>query len=592
MRKLRIAFAVLAALSAISLALHYTVFPFGQSVALSDLTVEPDGLLSTELAPPWPLKVNKRGLADMTVTLPDGTDMPQFGSRIALLRDETERGFYINRPRVFIKLPSSAASEPDAEIGLGLPVKLRELFHKVLLSLALVLGLWIWLRRGLLALVSGRAKPMAWLSLGSLAAAGAGFWLAVAMQGIALWLGLGLLLGGVLGAVASVLSAGETEGERHSRRRERMAGALLAIASSFLCLAVAEAYLSIATSTANEQTAATPTQDVGGQKDWFQLPQSVVSTAMSRSKALTLPKEWERRPVEVADARNAFYWHGALHIHDVNGFRRLNQPFAEKESGKLRVMVVGDSLTYGYGIPEEWTYSRLLEKALQESQEAEVINLGRSGYQSTDIRNVMKTFAPKVAPDLIVYAVCLNDFLPSGQGEYAGGSFPLPDAWKNYFLDRTKLAKLLSDSYHSLLLALDIKQDFYDDILSQDTAYKERFAADVKAMNRFAMENGLPPVVGIVFHQFFGVDERAWLLIDEAEASLAAAGFDLISIKPWRQELDGKDFPVSRWEGHPNELAHSLIAEALYERLLERGYAEGYEGGIPDSAAEQGESTD
>ena len=136
---------------------------------------------------------------------------------------------------------------------------------------------------------------------------------------------------------------------------------------------------------------------------------------------------------------------------------------------------------------------------------------------------------------------------------------------------------MANDGYRSLLLATNMKKDFFDDILSQGNGYRERFAQDVAAMNRFAQRSGLPPIIGIVFHQYFGGDERAWELIKSAEVSMAAAGFDLISIKPWRDKLDGENFPVSRWEGHPNELAHSLIAEALYERLFASGLMRGYE---------------
>ncbi len=72
-------------------------------------------------------------------------------------------------------------------------------------------------------------------------------------------------------------------------------------------------------------------------------------------------------------------------------------------------------MTYGNGIAEDWTYSRLLGRALQASYDAEVISLGRSGYQSGDILNVTETFISQVFPDLLVYAVSLNDFLPSEQ---------------------------------------------------------------------------------------------------------------------------------------------------------------------------------
>jgi hypothetical protein len=57
-------------------------------------------------------------------------------------------------------------------------------------------------------------------------------------------------------------------------------------------------------------------------------------------------------------------------------------------------------------------------------------------------------------------------------------------------------------------------------------------------------------------------------LIAAAERAMADAGFDLISVMSWRERFKNRVFPISRWEGHPNELAHSLIAKQLHERLL------------------------
>jgi len=47
----------------------------------------------------------------------------------------------------------------------------------------------------------------------------------------------------------------------------------------------------------------------------------------------------------------------------------------------------------------------------------EVINLGAPGLQSEDVLQVLKKFHPVLKPDLVVYGICLNDFLESMQGQ-------------------------------------------------------------------------------------------------------------------------------------------------------------------------------
>ena len=75
-------------------------------------------------------------------------------------------------------------------------------------------------------------------------------------------------------------------------------------------------------------------------------------------------------------------------------------------------MVVGDSLTYGAGIEIEDTFVALLNRWLSPDYRVEVLNLGLAGGQSEDILKVIKKFQAPLSPDLIIYAVCLNDFLP------------------------------------------------------------------------------------------------------------------------------------------------------------------------------------
>jgi len=242
-------------------------------------------------------------------------------------------------------------------------------------------------------------------------------------------------------------------------------------------------------------------------------------------------------------------------------------------------MVVGDSLTYGLGVAEEWTYSSLLERSLQPDYRVEVFNLGRIGYQSADNLSVLHRPLPQLQPDLVVHAVCLNDFLPSGAGIKSSYAFSFPFSWRAHLKERTKLSRLVEDAYGSALLALGLRVDFYDDILAGEEGYQQRFASDVAAMNRFVVDGGLPPIVGIVFHQS-PRNQRAGALVAIAEQAFADAGFDLISVKPWREKFKDRRFHVSRWEGHPNELAHAAVAESLDTRIRARGYLRGYESAI------------
>src|SRR5262249_41843768 len=136
-----------------------------------------------------------------------------------------------------------------------------------------------------------------------------------------------------------------------------------------------------------------------------------------RRSFLTMPDDWKRRTVEVPGSNPSYYWHGALHVHNADGMRHVG-PFPPHRPGVFRVIVVGDSLTYGYGISEEATFTHLLNEWMSSDGRIEFLNLGVSGFQSEDIANAIDRMVPQLTPDLIIYGICENDFLPSGVGQY------------------------------------------------------------------------------------------------------------------------------------------------------------------------------
>lgn len=276
----------------------------------------------------------------------------------------------------------------------------------------------------------------------------------------------------------------------------------------------------------------------------------------------TLPTSWERR--DVPGASRDYMWHGAVHRHDDNLFRR-DQPFPTKQTDIFRIMVVGDSLTYGYGIAEEHTYSAILQQVLAQDYAVEVFNLGISGNQSVDTLATLQKFVPLLKPDLVVYGVCLNDFLPSKVGEYKldEHAFPLPKVVKRYFSQRSRLGGFIAHRYNQLLLQQGLRVDFMDDILSDFDAYQSRFREDVQAMSEWVQASHGIPLTAMVLHQSPRVPSRAHNVALAAEKHLLAAGINVVHSRPYFDAYEGRTMTVSQWESHPNELANALFASML-----------------------------
>ncbi len=442
-----------------------------------------------------------------------------------------------------------------------------------------------WLRRGLFDLPDLLLPVGLWtcvaLSLAATLRAG----------GIVLWLLIGA---GVIFLIWAVMMTRRTAARVTGRpwRASRAAqNATLLAASLTITLVAVEVLLMVWERRATESGAATVTSEGRAAKRpgnrrskpsrkpmplelaiatfGVDVPAEVLRSAQRRAELITLPPELEQRPAEVEGANRAYTWHGALHVKDPNSFRRAT-PFPAREEHVFRVVVVGDSLTYGQGIEERWTYARQLEALLAPDYNVEVLNLGVSGHQSEDILGKVRDFLPSLNPDLVIYGVCPNDFLPSGIGQYQNNyayALPLPESVKTFFTDNSRLAQLSEDAYNLALLKLGLRVGFFDDILNGFTGYQQRFARDVARMNELVTAHGLPPMVALTLDQHPHKDSPGYRISQAAEQYLEEAGMDVIDMAPYYQQFGGLRFRVSRWEGHPNETANAIWATMLNRHL-------------------------
>jgi hypothetical protein len=135
----------------------------------------------------------------------------------------------------------------------------------------------------------------------------------------------------------------------------------------------------------------------------------------------------------------------------------------------------------------------------------EFLNLGAPGLQSEDILRSIKKFVPELKPDLVIYGICLNDFLPSAISQYEdldAYALPFPSEWKSFLMKHTHVGALMSDLYDAALRSMHLREDFYIDIFSNFGGYKERFAKDLAKMNQFITESELPPLITLVLDQY------------------------------------------------------------------------------------------
>lgn len=128
-------------------------------------------------------------------------------------------------------------------------------------------------------------------------------------------------------------------------------------------------------------------------------------------------------------------------VSNSDGFRNSRE-FDERDE-RIRILVVGDSFIFGQGVRAEDRTTEILE-AMEPGWRVD--NIGMTGWGIDLMVRALDAYAAKANPDLVVMAICTDDFrrlLPYyagigygydkfelGEGQLVSVPFPYPRAWE------------------------------------------------------------------------------------------------------------------------------------------------------------------
>lgn len=133
---------------------------------------------------------------------------------------------------------------------------------------------------------------------------------------------------------------------------------------------------------------------------------------------------WEKRPNfsglmpnEVRTLAPAQY----QRTFDAEGFLSVDTEQV-RDRGRKKILAIGDSNTFGWGVPTNMTFAEVLDELLPD---ADVINLGVSGYSSFQGYKVLEAYFDRFKPSVVVVSFNFNDrrFVVSEADEDADAKF-------------------------------------------------------------------------------------------------------------------------------------------------------------------------
>lgn len=254
---------------------------------------------------------------------------------------------------------------------------------------------------------------------------------------------------------------------------------------------------------------------------------------------------------------------------NAEGLRDRDRP--AKTPGTKRVLVMGDSYTWGYAVAEEEAFPQVAERVLAERgrPDIEVINGGVPDYNSRQERQLLEQLIPIYQPDAVVLGYVVNDAEPST-------AMPVPpeEAYRHstsWFL--TEVAERLNRRVFRRRVLPSAKDDpgeYLDGFEEGSVKWRDSREA-LRQMRDLSAAAGATFTVLMLpdFTQPFD-DRYAYRKIHSAVADwcrdLHIPEFDLLNT--FRRQ-DHEAFWVP-WDGHPNAEAHRWMAEILVQQVLDQ----------------------
>ena len=233
----------------------------------------------------------------------------------------------------------------------------------------------------------------------------------------------------------------------------------------------------------------------------------------------------------------------------------------EKIPEKKRIIILGDSFTFGEGVRLEDTFGVRLENLLhQKGFSVEVLNFGISTWGTSDEVNYLAEMGIKFHPDLVLIVFVLND------ANYAGGM----DVWDNfravYEKRRLRHSYLLSYIYAKIAQPFYVKnyvENLTQQSLADNTQWNEAFAQLLRG-KKIAQKEQFQYGVAIFPFMYDLKSSYPFLKIHDMIVSYCQKhDIDVYDLFPAFQGNRYTTLWVHPSDPHPNEKGHQIAAKAL-----------------------------
>lgn len=248
----------------------------------------------------------------------------------------------------------------------------------------------------------------------------------------------------------------------------------------------------------------------------------------------------------------------SAHLMDVDvqinsdGFRDREYPIERTDA--QRIIFLGDSLTFAWGVAQDASFEVLLEEALGERNgPVEVINFGIGNYNTEQQVNLFFEKGLRYQPDKVVIFYFINDAEPT----------PVRSNWG--FLSHSRVITFFWSRVNAMLTNVRAAQSyetFYSDLYRDDQPGWINTRKAFLEIRDVTRERGIELQVVLLPELHDLVDYPLGAQYAVVLEFLRQNDIEALDLAPFfRDETDPHRLWVALDDAHPNAYAHARIAE-------------------------------
>ena len=267
----------------------------------------------------------------------------------------------------------------------------------------------------------------------------------------------------------------------------------------------------------------------------------------------------------------------------------------DKHSNTFRILVLGDSVTFGIGVNNNDLYTEKLEEMLNNNSKTnyEVWNLGIIGYNTLQELELLKVKGINYNPDLVIIQYHENDLECPFSGcnnklkEFTFKAYddrlalPLNYELKYNLIKKSYFFRWISFNYDLLLWEVDIRNPWTFFTATLHNVNSPTWNSVKSSFSEFSKisENHDFPILLVIYPDPDWFSYSNYNINDyphrEIHRQVKEEGKkNNIYVIDLLNEYENYDFnllKVREDDSHPSKFAHKLIAEEIYKKLKEEG---------------------